>query len=519
MVAIYVRQSLDKKDSLSIDSQINDCITLCKRNGWDDYRIYKDKGWSAKNLERPEFQKMNNDVESGDIQAVVCYKIDRISRSIRDLVNLIEDYHELGVHFVSFADNINTAAPGGLMMATLFGSLAQMEREAIITRVTDNYYYRCERGYWGGGPAPYGFNLKKITENGQKHTVLEINKQEAAVVKQFFKWYLEPAGTIYEILKKADKADIRTRKGGAWTSRVVSELLSKPMYAPNSMDIYNFYAAQGVRVRVSPEQCDGKLSLNIFGKRDRNSKHPKRSRPVNEMTLAICKNPPIIDSDSFLKAQFKKKAKLQVSPRSGTSHTTMLSGLVRCAICGRAMSPSGSSRGARYFTCSGKRNYAAGSCTSKSIKVQALEKIVADDILKYATNPKVIDMFHAMQSGSKLSAEQNHEVNLIQQEIAKLDIEIENLLDACSAGNATAIEYLNKRIEKLDTKKQELLNKITDIKKNTENVLSLFSGIKIEDVPDIMANGAIPEKKNVCQFLLSYILFTDADNVKIYYKM
>ena len=160
MVAIYVRQSLDKKDSLSIESQINDCITLCKRNGWDDYQVYKDKGWSAKNLDRPEFQKMNNDVEAGKIKAVVCYKIDRISRSIRDLVNLIEDYHELGVHFVSFADNINTAAPGGLMMATLFGSLAQMEREAIIARVTDNYYYRCELGYWGGGPAPYGFNLK-----------------------------------------------------------------------------------------------------------------------------------------------------------------------------------------------------------------------------------------------------------------------------------------------------------------------------------------------------------------------
>lgn len=518
MVAIYVRQSLDKKDSLSIESQINDCITLCKRNGWDDYQVYKDKGWSAKNLDRPEFQKMNNDVEAGKIKAVVCYKIDRISRSIRDLVNLIEDYHELGVHFVSFADNINTAAPGGLMMATLFGSLAQMEREAIIARVTDNYYYRCELGYWGGGPAPYGFNLKKIVENGQKHTVLEINEREAAVVKQFFKWYLEPDGTIYEILKKADKAGITTRKGGAWTSRVVSELLSKPMYAPNSMDIYNFYAAQGVRVRVTPEQCDGKLSLNVFGRRDRGSKHPKRSRPVNEMTLAICKTPPIIDSDTFLKAQFKKKAKLQVSPRTGTAKTTMLSGLVKCAVCGRAMSPSGSSRGVRYFTCSGKRNYAAGTCTSKSIKVAALEKIVTDDILRYATNPKVIDMFHAMQ-GSKLTAEQSHEVNLLQQETAKLDIEIDNLLDACSAGNATAIEYLNKRIEKLDNRKHDILNRINEIKKETENVISLFSGIEIENVPYILAHGSVDEKKNVCQFLLNVVLFTNADDVKVYYKM
>ena len=111
MKAIYVRQSLDKKDSLSIDAQIEDCINLCKRSGWNDYKVYKDKGWSAKNLDRPAFRQLNQDVQNGLIDGVICYKIDRISRSIRDFVNLIVDYHDLGVHFISFADNINTAAP------------------------------------------------------------------------------------------------------------------------------------------------------------------------------------------------------------------------------------------------------------------------------------------------------------------------------------------------------------------------------------------------------------------------
>ena len=127
-------------------------------------------------------------------------------------------------------------------------------------------------------------------------------------------------------------------------------------------------------------------------------------------------------------------------------------------------------------------------------------------------------MFHAMQS-SKLSAEQNHKINLLQQEAAKLDIEIENLLDACSAGNATAIEYLNKRIEKIDARKHELLNQINDIKKDTENVISLFAGIEIENVPNILANGSIEEKKNVCQFFVQEIMFTNTEDVKVYYKM
>lgn len=516
MIAIYVRQSLDKKDSLSIESQIDDCVTLCKRNGWSDYKVYRDKGWSAKNLDRPSFQQLNKDVRSGLIEAVVCYKIDRISRSIRDLVNLIEDYSELGVHFVSFADNINTAAPGGMMMATLFGSLAQMEREAIITRVTDNYYYRCELGYWGGGPAPYGFRLKKIQENGQKHTVLEADEQEACVVRQFFDWYLEPDSTIFTLLNRANDMKITTRNGSAWTSRVISELLSKPVYAPNTMDIYSFYAAQGVNVRVSPDQCDGTLSLNVFGKRDRYSKHPKRSRPVNEMTLAIAKHTAIVDSDTFLKVQFKKKSRLASSPRNGTSKITFLSGKVTCGNCGRAMSSSGSRGNVKYFVCSGKKNYARGTCQSRSIKVDALEQIVTADMIRYFTDPDILARFHDKHSVS-LSSEENARINALQQELAKIDTDIEHLLDACTSGNATAIEYLNKRIESLDQRKNTLQNEILSIRNESGQVTDIFQKIDIYSVPDILQNGTFDDKKYICQSLIHKIYYFSPDDIRVEY--
>ncbi len=117
-------------------------------------------------------------------------------------------------------------------------------------------------------------------------------------------------------------------------------------------------------------------------------------------------------------------------------------------------------------------------------------------------------MFYAMQ-GSNLTAEQSHEVNLLQQETAKPDIEIDNLLNVCSADNATAIEYLNKRIEKLDNRKYDVLNRINEIKKDTENVISLFSSIEIENGPYVLTHGSIDEKKNVCQFLFNGVLFTN----------
>jgi len=518
MIAIYVRQSLDKKDSLSIEAQIEDCVTLCKRNGWSNYKVYRDKGWSAKNLDRPSFQQLNKDVEAGLVETVVCYKIDRISRNIRDLVNLIEDYNELGVHFVSFADNINTAAPGGMMMATLFGSLAQMEREAIITRVTDNYYYRCELGYWGGGPAPYGFHLKKIQENGQKHTVLETEEREAAIVKQFFEWYLEPSATVFTILDRAEELGIKTRKGAAWTSRVVSDLLTKPLYAPNTIDIYNYYKAQGVRVRIEPEQCDGSLSVNVFGKRDRGSSTPKRSRPASEMTLAIAKHTAIIDSDTFMRVQAKRKASLQSSPRKGTSRSTILSGMVKCGVCGRAMSPSGSRMNIKYFVCSGKKNYARGICDSKSIKVSELESIVLDDMLAHLSDSKITGLFHS-NVPSQIPAADAAKVNSLQQEGAKIDKEIDQLVIACTSANEIAIEYLNKHITQLDARKKEIEREILSIRQNSDNLMEIFRNVDIDSVPDIIRSGSFEDKRLLCRYFILNITYTARDDITIEYSV
>ncbi len=86
MTAIYARQSIDKKDSISIDTQIEACMRCCD----GDYRVYSDKGWSGKNLDRPQFQQLLRDIMAGEIHKLVVYKLDRISRSLNDFSNLME---------------------------------------------------------------------------------------------------------------------------------------------------------------------------------------------------------------------------------------------------------------------------------------------------------------------------------------------------------------------------------------------------------------------------------------------
>ena len=168
MIAIYARQSIDKKDSLSIDSQIQKCIELCNLKEWGEYEVYEDHGFSGKNLERPAFKKLIKSVKDGGVEYVLCYRLDRISRSMKDFVNLIAEFDECGARFVSVTENIDTSTSAGRMLMTVIIAMAQMERENIMERVIDNYYYRCNLGYWGGGPAPYGYNLKRIVEGVYK---------------------------------------------------------------------------------------------------------------------------------------------------------------------------------------------------------------------------------------------------------------------------------------------------------------------------------------------------------------
>ena len=114
--AIYARQSVDKKDSISIESQIEFCKYELKGGS---YKEFKDKGYSGKNTERPQFQDLMRDIEKGLIRKVVVYKLDRISRSILDFANMMEQFQKYGVEFVSSTEKFDTSTPMGRAMLNI----------------------------------------------------------------------------------------------------------------------------------------------------------------------------------------------------------------------------------------------------------------------------------------------------------------------------------------------------------------------------------------------------------------
>ena len=142
--AIYARQSVDRKDSISIESQIEFCKYEL-RGG--NYKDYKDKGFSGKNTDRPRFQELMADIKRGLIRRVVVYKLDRISRSILDFATMMELFQQYNVEFVSSTEKFDTSTPMGRAMLNICIVFAQLERETIQKRVTDAYYSRCQRGF------------------------------------------------------------------------------------------------------------------------------------------------------------------------------------------------------------------------------------------------------------------------------------------------------------------------------------------------------------------------------------
>ena len=143
--ALYGRQSVDKKDSISVESQLDFC--KYETHG-QPYQTYTDKGFSGKNTNRPDFECMMRDIRAGRIKRVIVYKLNRISRSILDFANMMEVFQEYDVEFVSSTEKFDTSTPIGRAMLNICIVFAQLERETIQKRVTDAYYSRNKKGFF-----------------------------------------------------------------------------------------------------------------------------------------------------------------------------------------------------------------------------------------------------------------------------------------------------------------------------------------------------------------------------------
>lgn len=186
--ALYIRVSTEAQaeEGYSIQAQTERLEAYCKAMGWGNYRFYTDGGYSGSNLDRPEMTKLIADVRAGQVSTVVVFKLDRLSRSQKDTLYLIEDvFLPNGVDFISLNESIDTSTPYGRAMIGILSAFAQLERENIYLRTRMGMVERVRQGYWmGGGGVPFGYDYD------QSSGILVPNA-DAPRVRQMYQLYLK----------------------------------------------------------------------------------------------------------------------------------------------------------------------------------------------------------------------------------------------------------------------------------------------------------------------------------------
>jgi site-specific DNA recombinase len=210
--AIYTRKSTEHNLDLefnSLDAQREACEAYIKSQAHEGWRLvpqrYDDGGLSGASLDRPALQNLLADVRAGNINTVVVYKVDRLTRSLADFAKLVELFDQQLVSFVSITQSFNTTSSMGRLTLNVPLSFAQFEREVIGERVRDKIAASKRKGLWVGGPVPLGYRCldKK----------LEIVREEAEVVRAIFSWYLD-LGSMGALIAELDRQGIRTKING-----------------------------------------------------------------------------------------------------------------------------------------------------------------------------------------------------------------------------------------------------------------------------------------------------------------
>lgn len=223
---IYMRVSTEEqaKDGFSIHAQKEKLSKYASANDWEVIDYYIDDGISGKNLQdRPDVTRLINDVKLGKINNVLVYKLDRITRSVKDLINLIELFEKNDCCFNSVTEKLDTSNAVGRMFIKIIGIFAEFERENLAERVSFGYEQKTREGNYTNTNGVNGYDY--VIGKG----ILTINEEEKNTIQNIYKEYLNGASML-KIAKDLNKKNIPSKRGGKWGQSTIKSILTNPLY-------------------------------------------------------------------------------------------------------------------------------------------------------------------------------------------------------------------------------------------------------------------------------------------------
>lgn len=344
---IYIRVSTweQAQEGFSLSAQEDRCRQFIESQGWTLDGIYRDDGYSAKDLRRPGMQQLIRDAENKEFDVLVVWRLDRLVRDSFDLHYLLRLFDKYDVKFRSVTEPYDTTNPSGRFFVSMIGSLAQWERENLIERVKVAMEKRALEGKRNGAKPPYGYQLV----DGK----LIPHPEEAKVVRRVFELYRHHG--LLAIVKQLNDEGLRTRSGSLWSIYVVAYMLKNPVYIGKLR--YRYRYASG-----------------------------KKQNP-DEVIVYDGDHEPIIPLDLWNEVQ-KKNAERQRKAKAMTSEYPF-SGILFCGRCGKPMHgfryPSRKrDRYYYYYRCIKHAQYKE--CMMPQVSEMALEKALFSQLRYIAEN-------------------------------------------------------------------------------------------------------------------------------------
>lgn len=423
-VAIYTRVSTieQAEEGYSISEQQDKLKKYCDIKDWKVARVYTDPGFSGSNTNRPSLQQLISDCKNNMFDAVLVYKLDRLSRSQKDTLYLIEDvFNKNGVGFISLSENFDTSTAFGKAMIGILSVFAQLEREQITERMTLGRVGRAKAGKamsWAN--CPFGYIIQK--------EIYEIDPFRAEIVKRIYRDYL--AGVSITKITQNLNAEGHVGKNVNWSYRTVRQILGNIVYA-------------------------GYIKYK------------------NEIYPGLHK--PIVSLSDYKKVQVelerRRITQAQLSNPRPFRAKYMLSGLMRCGYCNSVLQiyttqlksgvqlhnykcPSSSPKRNSHY----KRH--DFDCGFTRVRKNDVESVVISEIKKLPLNmDKVIN-----NQGNKDNAK---EIKAIKLELQQVEKKQDKIVDLYLLDNIN-VDELNKKNDELSKQKENLqkrLNSLTDDRK------------------------------------------------------
>ena len=496
--AVYGRQSVDKQDSISIESQIEFCKYELKGGSCKEYT---DKGYSGKNTDRPHFQELVRDIEKGLIKRVVVYKLDRISRSIIDFANMMDLFQKYNVEFVSSTEKFDTSTPMGRAMLNICIVFAQLERETIQKRVTDAYYSRCVRGFHMSGKAPYGYKLEPTVIENVRTKMMVQDPETAEQVRLMFEMYAKPDTSFGDITRYFAEQGIDFDGKELQRARL-SFLLRNPIYAQADLEIYEFFKGQGADVVNDAADFTGTNGCYLYQGRDIPD---NKNYNLKDHILVVAPHEGLVSSETWLQCRKRLLANSSFGGKQKAKNT-WLAGKVKCGRCGAGLANMSNPTSIAYFRCRKRTN--SKSCDGcGTIRVREFEQSIYSEMVRKMTE------FQTIAGGNPAKA--NPKLTALHVELAQTEAEIEKLLNTLTGANAVLLSYANSKIEELDTKRQSLTKAIADM---SAEAVSPEHIKRISGYLDNWDNIGFEDRRLVADGLISIIRAT-SENVQIEWKI